>query len=131
MVFCDSPLVVLVLILRSLLDSLPPVLSCAASIHMVRYVIHSCSLCLSRVQGCNAVLWAWLFAFILVLSRPYNPSLWRGRVGYVAAVYSMPEERLYWTYRHVVYASGEVCEFVVLSDEIKFRIFLVFPPPLF
>ena len=92
--------------------------------------IHSCSLCLLRVQGCNAVLWAWLFAFILALSRSYNPSLWKGRVGYVAAVYSMPEESLYWTYSHVVYASGEVCEFVVLSDEIKFRIFLVFFRPL-
>ena len=72
-----------------------------------------------------------IFTFILALSRPYNPSLWRGRVGYVAAVCSMHEERLYWTYSHVGYASGEVCEFVVLSDEIKFRVFLVFPPPLF
>ena len=68
---------------------------------------------------------------ILALSRLHSPSLWRGHVGYVAAVYSMARERLYWTYSHVVYASGEVCKFVIVSNAIKFRTFLVFPPPLF
>ena len=131
MVFCGSPLVVLVLILRWFLIVCHLSSAVLLPFTWCGVFIHSCSLCLLQVQGCNAVLWAWRFALILALSRSYNPSLWRGRVGYVAAVYSMPEESLYWTYSHVVYASGGVCEFVVLSDEIKFRIFLVFPPPLF
>ena len=119
-----------VLILRCILDILPPNLSCAASTHGELY------LSMLGVCACYESRDAMLYSAngFLPLYGPcrghnlYNLRLWRGRVGYFAAVYSMPQERPYWTCSHVVYASVEVSEHVIVSNEIKFRFFLLCPP---
>ena len=108
-----------VLILRCILDILPLHLSCAASTHGKLY------LSMLGVCACYESRDAMLYSAhgFLPLYGPcrghnlYNLRLWRGRVGYFAAVYSMPQERPYWTCSQVVYASVEVSEHVIVSNE--------------